>query len=264
MIHPHTPMSIKIYYVPGSHPCNTVFKALGLKGLPYKKVVVIPPLHRLQMRLMFGGRTVPAMKYVDEEGRTQKVQTSRAILRTLDSIAPDPPLYPAEAAARQRVIEAETWADGDFQDIGRRLSWAHLLRSPEAMLSYSAGDRVPLPKFAQRIAAAPVSRIQAMLNKAGDFRVRADIAALPGLLDRVDGYIADGVIGGEWPNAADLQICATLNLWMSMDDIRPAIERRPCGELTLRLFPEGTGHIGGGVLPAEWLEPLKTASPAAA
>lgn len=263
MIQSLTPMSIKVYYVPGSHPCNTVFKALDLKGLPYKRVVVIPPMHRLQMRLMFGGRTVPAMKYVDDEGRTQKAQTSRAIMRTLDSITPEPPLYPTDAEERRRVIEAETWADGDFQDIGRRLVWAHLMRSPEAMLSYSAGDRVPLPKFAQRIAAAPVSRIQAILNKAGDHRVRADIAALPGLLDRVDGYVADGVIGGVRPNAADLQICASLNLWMSMDDIRPAIERRPCGELTRRLFPEGTGHIGGGVLPGEWLEPLNAATPAA-
>ena len=35
---------------------------------------------------------------------------------------------------------------------------------------------------------------------------RADIAALPGQLDRVDGWIADGLIGGDEPNAADLQI----------------------------------------------------------
>lgn len=257
-------MSIKVYYIPGSHPCNAVFKALELKHLGYKKVVVIPPLHRLQMRLMFGRRTVPAIKYVDEDGRTQKVQTTHAIMRTLDSIAPEPPLFPADAEQCRRVTEAESWADGNFQDVGRRLVWAHLMRSPQAMLSYSADDHVPLPKFAQRIAAAPVSGIQAILNKAGDYRVRTDIAALPGLLDRVDGYIADGVIGGEQPNAADLQICASLNLWMTMDDIRPAIERRPCGALTRKLFPEGSGHVDGGVLPAEWLEPLRAGAPAAA
>ncbi|MBK5229688.1 MAG: glutathione S-transferase N-terminal domain-containing protein [Thermoleophilia bacterium] len=257
-------MAIKVYYIPGSHPCNAVFKALDLKGLPFKKVVVIPPAHRLQMKLMFGDRTVPAMKYVDETGRTEKVQTSRAIMRTLDSINPDPPLYPVDADLRRRVLAAESWADGDFQSLGRRLVWAHLARSPQAMLSFSTGDKVPLPKFMQSVAAGPVSWIQAKLNRAGDQQVRDDLASLPALLDRIDGYIADGVIGGEQPNAADLQIGATMQLWMSMDDIRPLVENRPAGKLSLRLFPKPSGHVAGGVLPDEWLAPARAGTPATA
>jgi glutathione S-transferase len=247
-------MSIKVYYVPGSHPCNAVFKALDLKGLPYKKIVVIPPAHRLQMTLMFGARTVPAMKYVDNEGRTEKVQTSCAIMRTLDSIKPDPPLYPTNVEERRRVLAAEKWADGDFQSLGRRLIWSHLKRSPQAMLSFAAGERVPLPAFMQKLAAGPVSKIQSRLNRADDEQVRADLASLPGLLDQIDAYIADGVIGGEPPNAADLQIAASLDLWMTMDDIRPLVENRPAGKLARRIFPDsGGGHVSGGVLPAEWL-----------
>ena len=42
--------------------------------------------------------------------------------------------------------------------------------------------------------------------------MRADLAALPGLLDQVDAYIADGVLGGDQPNAADLQIAPTIRL----------------------------------------------------
>lgn len=245
-------MSITVYYVPGSHPCNAVFKALELKGLPYRKVVVIPPLHRLQMRLMFGGRTVPGMRYVDESERVEKVQTTRAIMRTLDSIKPDPPLFPEDPELRRRVIAAESWADGDFQALGRRLVWAHLSRSPQAMLSYAAGERMPLPAPALRAAARPVALIQSRLNRASDRQVRADLASLPQLLDRIDDYIAEGVIGGDRPNAADLQIAASLNLWMTMDDIRPLVENRPCGALARRLFPHGAGHIPGGVLPADW------------
>lgn len=247
-------MSIKVYYIPGSHPCNAVFKALDLKGLPYDKVVVIPPVHRVQMTLMFGARTVPAMKYVDEEGRAEKIQTSRAIMRTLDSIKPEPPLYPSDHEHRRRVLAAEAWADGDFQSLGRRLVWAHLMRSPQAMLSYATGsDRVPLPAALQRLAAGPVSRIQARLNRADDEQVRQDLASLPRLLDRVDSYIADGVIGGEQLNAADLQIAASLALWMTMDDIRPLVEDRPAGALTRRVFPVTAGHIRGGLLPHSWL-----------
>ncbi|MBI5309857.1 MAG: glutathione S-transferase [Actinobacteria bacterium] len=258
-------MSIRVYYIPGSHPCNAVFKALDLKGLDYKKVVVIPPAHRLQMKLMFGSRTVPAIKYTDASGTVEKVQTTRAIFRMLDSLVPEPRLFPAAQAERDRVIAAETWADGNFQDVGRRLTWAHLRRSPQAMLSYSTGDRVPLPAFVQSAAAKPVAAIQAALNKADDERVRRDLAELPEMLDKIDGYIADGVIGGESPNAADLQIAATLNLWMSMDDLRDAIEQRPCGQLTRRIFPAGEthGHVQGGILPADWLAPVRQATPSA-
>ncbi|MFY9487360.1 MAG: glutathione S-transferase family protein [Solirubrobacterales bacterium] len=255
----------KIYYIPGSHPCNAVFAAADLKGIKYKKVVVIPPAHRAQMTLMFGNRTVPAMKFTDPvSGATEKVQTSRAIMRTLDSLVPEPPLYPADSGERERVLAAETWADGDFQDIGRRLVWAALLRSPSSMLSYGANDRVPLPKIAQRIAAKPVSWIQSKLNRASDSNVREDLANLPALLDQVDGYIADGVIGGEVPNAADLQIAASLALWMSIDDIRPAIEGRPAEALVQRLFPSESGRVPAGTLPSEWLAPLRGSVTAAA
>lgn len=259
-------MSIKVYYIPGSHACNAVFKALELKGLGFKKIVVIPPAHKLQMKLMFGRDTVPAIKYTDQAGQTEKVQTTRAIFRMLDSLVPEPRLFPAGQAERDRVIAAETWADGNFQDVGRRLIWSHLIRSPKDMAGYSAGDRVPLPKFMQDAAAKPVAVIEAKINKADDARVRADLAELPAMLDKVDGYIADGVIGGQAPNAADLQIAASLNLWMSMDDIREAVESRPCGQLTRKIFPEAEqhGHVGGGVLPAEWLKPLRAGSPAAA
>lgn len=253
----HMQMSIKIYYVPGSHPCNAVFKALDLKRLPYKKVVAIPPAHKLQMTMMFGAPTVPAMKYVDENGHEEKVQTSCAIMRTLDSIKPDPPLYPADPELRRKVLAVENWANGDFQSLGRRLIWAHLARSPKAMLSYATGDKMPLPKFMQSLAAGPVSRIQAKINKADDELVREDLASLPRLLDQIDEYIAEGVIGGEQPNAADLQIGSSLQLWMSMDDIRPLVENRPAGKLARRLFTERTGHIDGGVLPAEWLAPAR-------
>lgn len=261
-------MSIKVYYIPGSHPCNAVFKALEMKGLDYKKVVVIPPGHRLQMKLMFGSRTVPAIKFADSDGNVEKVQTTRKIFRMLDSLVPEPRLFPTAQAQRDRVVAAETWADGNFQEVGRRLIWAHLARSPQAMLSYSsADDKVPLPRFVQSLAAKPVSLIQSRLNKAADDeRVRRDLAELPEMLDHVDGYIAEGVIGGESPNAADLQIAASLNLWMSMEDLRAVIEPRPCGRLTRKIFPEGSthGHIDGGVLPAEWLEPLRAGSPSAA
>ena len=99
------------------------------------------------------------------------------------------------------------------------------------------------------------------LNKATDEAVRDDIAALPGMVQRVDDWIAEGVMGDEQLNAADLQIGASLRLAMTMDDIRPAIEGRPAGELAMRAFPDYPGRVPP-VFPADWLEPLRR--PAAA
>ena len=45
-----------------------------------------------------------------------------------------------------------------------------------------------------------------------------DLAALPGLIDRVDELIAQGVIGGAEPNAADYQIATSISLLLTMDD----------------------------------------------
>lgn len=250
-------VKVKIYYIPGSHPCEAVFKAAELKGIDYKRVVVLPPTHRIQMTLMFGSRTVPGVKIKGGPNGTEKIQTSRKIIRAFESMNPEAPhFYPSDPAQRDRVTAAETWGDGDFQDIGRRLIWAHLSRSPEAMESFSEGQPVPLPKFAQRIAAGPVAKIQARLNKASDEAVRADLDKLSDLLDEVDQYIADGVIGGEEPNAADLQILSSLWLWRSMDDLRPAIDARPCGKASKALFGEPIGNVPGGILPAEWFEKL--------
>lgn len=253
-------MKIKIYYIPGSHPCEAVFKAAELKGIDYKRVVSLPPTHRIQMTLMFGSRTVPAMKVKGGPNGTEKIQTSRKIIRAFESMNPGAPeFFPADSAQRERVIAAESWGNGDFQDLGRRLIWAHLSRDSSAMATFAEGQPVPLPKFAQNLASSPVAKIQARLNRASDESVKADIEKLPGLLDQVDKYIADGVIGGEVPNAADLQILSSLWLWRSMDDIRPAVDARPAGAACKALFGEPGGHVAGGILPAEWLEPLNRA-----
>ena len=75
-------MPAKLYAVNGSHPCDTVERALQLKGVAYKVVELPPPAHALVMRALFGERTVPALKL--ESG--EKVQGSRAILARLDEL----------------------------------------------------------------------------------------------------------------------------------------------------------------------------------
>ena len=49
-------------------------------------------------------------------------------------------------------------------------------------------------------------------NHADEESVRADLAALPAVLDRIDAAIGDGLLGDENPNAADLQLGSSLRL----------------------------------------------------
>ena len=76
-------------------------------------------------------------------------------------------------------------------------------------------------------------------------------------LDKIDSWIKEGVLGGPQPNAADYQIAPSLRLAMSLDDLRPAIEHRPAGQLALRLLPHYRGRTPPA-LPTAWLEPLHT------
>ena len=237
-------MEARLYVVHGSHPCATVAKALEMKGVPYRTVELPPPMHAAIQRVRFGSRTVPALRLNGE-----KLSGSRAILRRLEELRPNPPLYPADAEARAKVEAAERWGEETFQPIARRLLWPAIKRNPGALASYSEHSQLPLPAPTIRLSAPMISRVEMKLNAATPEAERADLAALPEHLDRIDGWIADGAIGGEAPNAADLQIASTLRLMMTLEDLRVLIEPRPAAELALRLFPQADGHMPAGSLP---------------
>ena len=235
-------MRLKLYVVHNSHPCVAVEKALALKRLDYSVFEWPPPAHTIGQRILFGRRTVPGLK-IDGE----KVQGSRAIMRRLDELVPDPPLFPHDAAARARVEDAERWGDEVFQPVARELIWAALMTQPAAMVSYSTRSKLPLPAPAVRAVAPVITHVQARINRT-DANVAARVlAALPAQLDQIDGYIAAGTIGdAEQPNAADLQILSTIGLLLTIGDVRPLIEPRPCGQAARALF----GGMFDGDLPA--------------
>ena len=247
-----------LYVIPGSHPAMVARRMLELKGIPYNRVDLMPVISRGALRaLRFPSNTVPSLKI---DGR--KLTGSREIGRELDRIRPQPPLYPAEPDQRVAVEEAERWGDEALQAPVRRILWNALKRDRAPLRSYAEGARLGVPIGLAVRTAAPIVAAAARMNSADDETVRADLAALPGQLQRVDDWIAEGVLGGDPPNAADLQIAASLRLAMTLDDLRPAIEERPAGEMALRAIPNFPGH-GPPVLPPAWLEPLRSAQPAA-
>jgi len=217
---------------------------MELKDIPYRTVELPPPMHAPIQRVLFGERTVPGLRLKGE-----KISGSRRILRRLEELRPEPPLFPSDPAERARMEEAEAWGDETFQPIARRLLWHAMRRNPGAMVSYSEHAKVPLPAPMIRMSAPLIARGAGRLNDVSDEAVRADFDALPGYLDRIDGWIEAGVMGGEAPNAADLQIATTLRLLMTLEDLRPLIEDRPAGRLALRLFPQADGRMPAGAYP---------------
>jgi glutathione S-transferase len=248
-------VTAKLYVIPSSHPSRTAQLMLELKGIDCKRVDLMPLISKAALRALgFPGVTVPALK-IDGD----RIQGSREIARALDRIVPEPPLLPSDPEARGEVEEAEQWGDEVLQGVARRVVWNVLRRDRSPLRSYSAGARLGIPIGLAIKTAAPIVALSARFNEATDDRVREDLAALPGMLDRIDGWIADGVLGNEPPNAADLQIATSVALLMTLDDIRPAIVSRPAGQLAARIDPDFPGRAPA-LLPATWLEPLRAAA----
>lgn len=242
-------MNARLYVVNGSHPCATVERALQLKGIAYEITEFPPPMHSAIMRARFGTRTVPLLKLDGE-----KISGSRAILAKLDALVPEPALYPSDPDLRAKVLEAERWGDENLQALTRRILWPTFKANPAAMATYSTGSKLPaIPVPVLKVIAPVATRIEMKLNEATPDTYGPDVRSVPAACDRIDGWIAEGVLGGETPNAADLQIATSVRLLMTLNDLRPAIEARPAGQLALRLFPDFPGDTPAGSIPAELL-----------
>lgn len=244
---------IKLYVLPASHPCAAVEVALRSKGLDFQRVDLLPMAQMLIGPLRYGGTTVPGIRIGGE-----RIVGSRQIMRRLDDLVGEPALLPGDPDLRQRVLEAERWGDEVLQSVPRRVIDVAFLRRPRAMESYAGDAKLPIPRALMGPAMAPTARLMALKNHAREQTARADLAALPGYLSKIDEWIADGLLGGEQPNAADLQIGSTIRLLQSIRDVRPLIEGHPAAEL-VRYFPPMVGEVPAGVLPAQW---LSTPSPA--
>ncbi len=247
-------MALKLYSQPGSHPCAAVEAGLALKGIDYDRVNLLPLSQVLIGPLRYGGSRVPGMR-IDGE----RIVGSRAIMRRLDQLIAEPALLPAAGdPSYEQLLEAERWGDEVFQGVPRRIIDVAFLRRPAAMESYAGDAKLPLPRAFLRPAMPLTARMMASWNKASDESARADLDALPGQLDRIERWIADGLLGGDQPNAADLQIGSTIRLLMSIGDVRPLIEGHPAARLT-RYFPPMVGEVQAGTLPGDWLRAAPSA-----
>ena len=240
-------MAIKLYGTPPSPPSHSARLMLEHKGLEHKIVWLLPGLWPALLRTRgFRGGTVPAMKI---DGH--RIQGSRPISRALEEAKPEPPLFPADPQGRVAVEEAERWGDEVLQDVPRRIiRWLSVHR-PESKVLIAREVGLPLPRFAAWIN-TPAARHLARKVDA-DGQIQSAIGQVPEVMDHVDQLIATGVIGGESPNAADLQIATSLRALLTVRDLAPVTDGRPAAELAMRYLPEFPPDFPAGMLPAEWV-----------
>jgi glutathione S-transferase len=241
-------MALKLYVIPASHPSMAAELMLQRKGLAYERRDLITAMHiPILKALGFPGRTVPA---INSDGR--KVQGSRPIARFLDELAPEPALFPADAERRSAVETAERWGDEQLQPVPRRLAWYAFGRDRSTIKDFLAGYKLGLPTSVAAATAAPIIWAEQKINKATSDAVRADLARLPDLLDHVDELIAQGVIAGDEPNAADYQIGTSVRLLMAFDQLQPLIDGRPAAAFADRIAPSPGGRVPAA-LPPDWI-----------
>ena len=221
----------------------TAEAAIRLKGLPYERIdLPMSGEHPARMQEIYGegNSTVPGL-LVDGD----PVHGSRAILARLDEIEPEPVLFPSE-----EVREAERWGDEQLQDLGRRLPWGALHFRPELLTAIGGGEPLDGPgtDYAIRFIYGTWRYHQITAERLAD-----DLAGLPAKLDHIESLANDGVIGGETPNAADLQIGATICVLRPIEDLTPLLEGTAGETIARRHFPAPRCGLPQGTYPAGWV-----------
>ena len=245
-----------LYVIPGSHACRSAMLMLEHKQVPYRRIELVSLLHPILARLhgfdaggqrrSVGGRRPVALRIADRLGTVpglacdgQRVSTNHQIARFLDERHPKPPLFPADPERRAAVEEAERWANDTLQMDARRILTGAVRRDPAAANRLGADGRLgPLiykSVLARRIL-IPTLVCSAFAPSPGTERKL--LAELATTLDRIDGWIADDVLGGAQLNTADFMVAPSLALILYRTDVMPLFEGRPALDLVDRLLPE--------------------------
>jgi len=246
----------KLYVIPGSHACRSAMLMLEHKGLAYKRVDVVTLSHPLVTRLhgfdagsqtrKAGARRTLGIRLGDLLGTVpalaaggERVSTNHQIARFLDETHPEPRLFPADPDERRAVEEAEAWANETLQMAARRIVLAWAVTEPEAMSHGTADGRMGHLLYRQRLLRRLVNpMIGRLLFNVDSSTDRELLAELPPMLDRIDSWIADGLLGGAQLNAADFMVAPSLALILYRPDVMPLFHGRPALELVDRLLPE--------------------------
>ena len=182
-------MDARLYVIPASHPSIAAELMLDHKGIAYKRTDLLPVISKGVLRAVgFPGITVPALKIDGAQGAGLAGDRPRA--RPAAARAAALPRRPREAGGGRggRALRRGGAA-------ARRCARSSGGRSSRTRRRCAATRRAPSSasrstwRCSPRRRSSPSRRAS---TRPTTQHVRRDLAALPGMLDKIDGWIAAG------------------------------------------------------------------------
>lgn len=188
-----------------SHYNEKVRWALDYKRVPHIRHSLLPAFHAWKAERLTGDTSTTPVLTVDG----QSIGDSTRIIAALEERWPQPPLYPADAARRQRALELEEFFDEELGPHIRRVAYQELLPHPGLVVPlFSHGQRL-VPRILLR-AGFPMLR----LGMRQSFAITAEAAEesrakTVAAMDRLEREISrSGYLVGESFTVADLTAAA--------------------------------------------------------
>jgi glutathione S-transferase len=139
-------MDVELLQFRYSHYNEKVRWALDWKGIPHRRVDLLPGLHRGRIRKLTGQTSTPVLKLGD-----WVVAGSAAIIDRLEHQFPDAPsLYPADSRQRDRALEFQRHFDLVLGPAARLVAFAAQLDDARCLPDLFSEARPPLERLLYR------------------------------------------------------------------------------------------------------------------
>jgi glutathione S-transferase len=192
-----------LWHLVPSHYSEKVRWALDHKGIPHRRRALLPGSQIPAALWLTRGAQITA-PVLELEG--EAIGDSTRIIAALEARHPNPPLYPADPADRERALELESFFDEELGPQIRRLVF-HELGEDRKLFGELAARVVPAPfNRSERFLGAYGRAFTAIRYRAGDDRgARVAEGGVLAALDRLEVELGDGgyLVGGAF-SVADL------------------------------------------------------------
>lgn len=190
-----------------SHYNEKVRWALDFKRWPHRRKALVPGFHVAGLQLKTGQRKVPVLEI---DGA--RLIGSAHIIAELERRRPDPPLYPAGEADRERALAIQAWFDDEVAPAVRRLFWSTYIADSAACCRISTDGASRAARVAFR-ALFPLMRPIFKRNMGLDqARLESARNGLAGIFDRLESEIRpSGYLVGDRFGLADLAAAAVMS-----------------------------------------------------
>ena len=181
--------------------------ALDYERVPHVRRAAIPGRHTAIAKKLGDGSTMPVLVLDGEP-----IGDSTRIIAALERLHPDPTLYPADPAERQRALELEDFFDEELGPFIRRLTVHHMLLDRDVIMDSFFVDVEGVQRRTMSAAYPAVRRAMTSNLQIDDESVAHAFGKLREAGERFQaGLQPSGYLVGDGFTVADLTLAALLS-----------------------------------------------------